>query len=312
MPITPMTRMALISGTTSVSGTTPITSITTITRIASIVRSMTSSSMTGTTPSTLLRVRAHQFLVIATLAIVIRTVISTFTSPSPVVSAQGNCANVVIRAPYPNEVLTEDRVTVLGSAQIDGFNFYKVEWSDASAPDVWSSVSDTHSQTVVNGLLDQWEVGRLPDGTYALKLTAVNQFSEEVCRAVVPGLWIARAGTPTPTETATTTPTATPEAATATAVSAATGVAGTSEPGTPEPGTPGAAGAEAGSGTPGADATLPAAELRAAGDSGSASSIAAQATSSLSEAFSYFVYGFAGALGLALAIWFLTALRRGA
>jgi hypothetical protein len=132
-------------------------------------------------------------------------------------AAQSPCRNVAIRSPVTGEVVT-GTVPVLGSAQIDGFQFYKVEWAPADAAEVWGAVSDVHREAVINGLLDQWNTAQVPDGVYRLKLTVVDQAAVEVCRALVEDVVVGAPATPTETATATATATATEAVAVPTAI----------------------------------------------------------------------------------------------
>lgn len=66
-------------------------------------------------------------------------------------------------------------VRVVGSAVVPGFQFYKVEWGEGSAPTRWHAVSTTYTREVVNGLLDTWNTAGLPDGTYTLLVTSVDR-----------------------------------------------------------------------------------------------------------------------------------------
>jgi len=154
--------------------------------------------------------------------------------------AQAACRNAAIRSPFGGEVV-EGAVPVLGSARIDDFNFYKVEWAREDDPESWSAVSSTMAEPVVNGLLDVWNTSRLPDGAYRLKLTVVDHQSQEVCKVTVSPLTLANDMTPTPTGTATTE--ATPTSAAEGPGSAGTqappaGEAGPIPAGSPEPTAP--------------------------------------------------------------------------
>ena len=59
-----------------------------------------------------------------------------------------------VRNKRTGEVL-QGNVTILGSARIDGFNFYKLEWATASNPDSWRAVSTTRPEPVINGLVNK-------------------------------------------------------------------------------------------------------------------------------------------------------------
>lgn len=144
---------------------------------------------------------------LALLALLALPAAGAALQPRPA-GAQAECRNVVIRSPFGGETLS-GTARVLGSARIDRFLFYKVEWAAAESPETWSALSTTIDQPVVNGLLDQWDTSRVPDGRYRLKLTAVDQDSQERCRAIVEGLIVANTVTATPSPT----PSATPAAA---------------------------------------------------------------------------------------------------
>ncbi len=118
------------------------------------------------------------------------------------VAAQNPCANAAIRAPFSGETLGGN-VEILGSARIDDFNFYKVEWAPADDPENWSAVSTTVQDPVLNGLLDLWNTETVRDGVYRLKLTVVDGAFQEVCRVLVTGLVVANETEPTATPTAT-------------------------------------------------------------------------------------------------------------
>jgi hypothetical protein len=67
------------------------------------------------------------------------------------------------------------RVSIFGTAAAPDLNFYKVEYHREGEPaDVWHSISEIHSNQVINGLLDVWDVSGFPAGNYRLKLTVVD------------------------------------------------------------------------------------------------------------------------------------------
>lgn len=135
-------------------------------------------------------------------------VLGLTTSTQPV-EAQSPCRNTAIRSPFRGEVLA-GRVPILGSARIDNFLFYKLEWAATEAPDQWSAVSTTIEAEVRNGLLDQLDTTRLPDGHYRLKLTVVDKDSQEICRVVVEDVEIMNTVTATPDGSTTPAATASP------------------------------------------------------------------------------------------------------
>lgn len=65
----------------------------------------------------------------------------------------------------------------MGTANIDEFQRYKVEWGPGLSPmeDEWVSVSGREpTEPVVNGVLDTWDTSPLPSGDYTLRLTVVR------------------------------------------------------------------------------------------------------------------------------------------
>lgn len=65
-------------------------------------------------------------------------------------------------------------VTLIGTAAIDRFQYYKVEMGVGAQPAEWSFLFANQSP-VVNGILGQWDTGPLPAGTYSLRLVVVDQ-----------------------------------------------------------------------------------------------------------------------------------------
>lgn len=120
-------------------------------------------------------------------------------APQPAPLAQ-QCANAYISAPRAGATVRGD-VDVLGSANIDRFQFYKVEFSPINNPDAWSAISSTIRQPTVNGRLDVWNTRGAPDGLYILKLTVVDDRGQEVCRSVVPQIQVVNTVRAQPTDT---------------------------------------------------------------------------------------------------------------
>jgi hypothetical protein len=138
---------------------------------------------------------------LARLVAVAAAAAGALTGGTAPAAAQG-CANVAVRSPLGGDAV-RGVVRVLGSARIDAFQFYKLEWAPAQAPESWSAVSDVRTEPVVNGLLDQWDTTRLPDGRYRLRLVVVDARADEVCRAIVDDLQVANRATPEAEATAT-------------------------------------------------------------------------------------------------------------
>ncbi len=111
------------------------------------------------------------------------------TSAKPV-HAQEDCAASTVSAPFPGAGV-QGLAEITGSASIDRFNFYKLEWARAGDPEQWIAVSDVVSSAVRNDRLDTWDVRALEDGAYRLKLTVVDQDHGERCRFVVEDVQVA-------------------------------------------------------------------------------------------------------------------------
>ncbi len=67
------------------------------------------------------------------------------------------------------------RVPIIGSAQVDDFDFYKVEFGIGPNPAQWAVIGILHEQPVVAGQLEVWDTNPLPDGVYTLRVTGVKR-----------------------------------------------------------------------------------------------------------------------------------------
>jgi len=96
-------------------------------------------------------------------------------------------------------------VPIIGSASVDNFQYYKVEYGIGANPSDWALIDRMMEQPVTNDQLVVWNTLALPDGVYSLRLRAVRQdgnYSEFYLRSVT----IDNTGpreTPTPTQTPT-------------------------------------------------------------------------------------------------------------
>lgn len=139
-------------------------------------------------------------LAVATGVSLLVAAMPNFADAAP--AAQQACTEANIRAPQQGAAVSGS-VAIFGSARIDEFNFYKVEYAPGYNPENWAAVSQTVSNPVINGLLDVWNTTTVPDGSYLLKLTVVNPRGEEVCRFTVADLYVGNSATPTPSATST-------------------------------------------------------------------------------------------------------------
>lgn len=122
------------------------------------------------------------------------------------VAAQADpCQGTAFSSPTSGAVIS-GTVALLGSARIENFGFYKLEWASETRPAAWSAVSDIVTTPVEQGVLDRWNSQSVPDGLYRLKLTVVDTVGQEICRQTASRLQVANRsalGTATPTATAT-------------------------------------------------------------------------------------------------------------
>ena len=117
-------------------------------------------------------------------------VLLSLAAPARPAEAYQQCANVLMNAPRSGATVRGD-VEIFGSASIDRFQFYKVEFSPLSNPDAWAATSQVIRRPILNGRLDVWNSRAVPDGLYNLKLTVVDDRAQEVCRAVVTQVQVA-------------------------------------------------------------------------------------------------------------------------
>jgi hypothetical protein len=89
--------------------------------------------------------------------------------PAPVCAQPGVC----ITAPAKNQVIA-GQVTIRGTAQIDRFQFYKLEYGLGQNPQQWNSIGDVHRSPVVDGALGVWDTAGFPNGVFKLRLTVVD------------------------------------------------------------------------------------------------------------------------------------------
>lgn len=80
---------------------------------------------------------------------------------------------VQITSPAVNQVIS-GQVTILGTAQIDRFQFYKLEYGMGENPAQWHSIGEVNRTPVVNGVLGVWNTTGFPSGVFTLRLTVVD------------------------------------------------------------------------------------------------------------------------------------------
>jgi hypothetical protein len=65
-------------------------------------------------------------------------------------------------------------VSVQGTASIESFQFYKVEYGLGEIPEQWNSIGNIYRTPVVNGRLVLWDTSGFPNGAAWLRLTVVD------------------------------------------------------------------------------------------------------------------------------------------
>ncbi len=94
-------------------------------------------------------------------------------TPTPQVAVCSPWANIT--EPTVNAELDGTGFTfVRGTATIDNFWFYKLEFGFGEWPTEWFVIEELHYEPVVNGYLGDWKTGALPEGVYQLRLVVVD------------------------------------------------------------------------------------------------------------------------------------------
>ena len=99
---------------------------------------------------------------------------ATPVPPTPLPTAVCPDPNVRISEPLMGAVVA-GRVPVRGSAAIDRFQFYKVEFTQGQEPTTWHVINDIHRTAVIGGVLEEFNTTGLPNGVYWLQLTVVDE-----------------------------------------------------------------------------------------------------------------------------------------
>lgn len=111
-------------------------------------------------------------------------------TPTPAVSAPVcPAAGVSITSPGSGQIVSGP-VPITGTANIAGFQYYKLEWSSASAPDQWHWFAG--GKTPVNsGSLGVFNTALTPPGTYNIRIVVVDNTGNYpqpcVVQLIVPG-----------------------------------------------------------------------------------------------------------------------------
>ena len=94
-------------------------------------------------------------------------------TPTPVPPPPCPRPGICITSPTASQVIT-GQVTIRGTASIDAFQFYKIEYGMGEAPELWNSIGDVQRTHVVDGTLGVWDTAGFPEGTYKLRLTVID------------------------------------------------------------------------------------------------------------------------------------------
>ena len=96
-------------------------------------------------------------------------------TPTPIRAAPAYCPlpGVRITSPAMDEAVA-GQVTIRGTANIDAFQFYKVEYGMGEETPQWNSIGDIVRRPVVDGVLATWNLAGFPNGVYRVRLTVVD------------------------------------------------------------------------------------------------------------------------------------------
>jgi LysM repeat protein len=96
-------------------------------------------------------------------------------TPTPTPQVAVCSPQVNITEPTVNAELDGSGITFIrGTAAIDNFWYYKLEFAYGEWPTEWSLIEELHYAPVVNGYLGDWKTGALPEGVYQLRLVVVD------------------------------------------------------------------------------------------------------------------------------------------
>ncbi len=97
-------------------------------------------------------------------------------TPAPAVGSVSGCglAGVSISSPAAGSTVS-GTVSITGVANIENFQFYKVEIGQGDSPAAYAVLSDVRREPVNGGTLETWNTGPYPAGPYWLRLVVVDQ-----------------------------------------------------------------------------------------------------------------------------------------
>jgi len=96
-------------------------------------------------------------------------------SPTPAPAPPANCPNPGVQITSPGMgAVVSGTVAISGTANIESFQFYKVEIAAGDPPTAWSVITDIHRKPVQAGVLEMWNTAPYPAGTYWIRLVVVD------------------------------------------------------------------------------------------------------------------------------------------
>ena len=99
----------------------------------------------------------------------------TPTLPPPPTPTPSLCPDPRARITSPTmDAELSGTVRIEGSANIENFQFYKLEYGVGDEPTAWHSIGEEYRTPVIEGLLCTWDTTKLPPGVYTLRLTVVD------------------------------------------------------------------------------------------------------------------------------------------
>jgi hypothetical protein len=96
-------------------------------------------------------------------------------TPTPTMVPPPPCPRpgICITSPLPDQTIS-GTVSVQGTASIEPFQFYKMEYGLGEIPEQWHSIGSVSRTPVVNGTLVVWDTSGFPNGVAWLRLTVVD------------------------------------------------------------------------------------------------------------------------------------------
>jgi membrane peptidoglycan carboxypeptidase len=131
-------------------------------------------AVTGCTPPELIEEQVYEIF-----PPVARDWVAETNIPQPPREYDDTCSSAVaagpvaITFPRPYEYVSGGLV-ITGSARLDGFSFYRLEYGPGLSPLSWSVLGGDHHSPVDNGPLEFWDTAPVEEGLYTLQLTVVR------------------------------------------------------------------------------------------------------------------------------------------